>query len=78
MPDKIVAAHEYTDQELLAIVREAIAKVTAFNQSYTIRGREYTRADLAELRQLEASLQAKITASTSGLAKSRFRLRRKP
>jgi hypothetical protein len=78
MAEKIVAEHEYTDQELLALVREAIAKIAGFNQSYSIRGREYTRADLPALYKLEASLQARVSAASSGLAKSRYLLRRKP
>lgn len=57
-----------SDAELLVLVRAAIVSVTMHGQEYWIRGRKFMRADLAELRTLEASLQSRVAASaaTSG------------
>lgn len=50
MADKIVAAHTYTDQELLDIWRECSATISR-GQSYTIAGRMYQGVDAAEVRE---------------------------
>lgn len=54
-----------TDAELLVLVRAAIVSVTMHGQEYVIRGRTFRRADLAELRALEASLQSRVSASSA-------------
>lgn len=56
-----------TDAELLEFTRAAIATITLHGQSYTIRGRTYTRADLKELREQLTWLESRISA-TSGPA----------
>jgi hypothetical protein len=49
-----------SDQELLDLTRDAIAKITAGGQAYTSDGRSLTRADLgalwAQVRELEKRL----------------------
>lgn len=65
---------EYTDAEMLAAVRAAIYKIAVAGQSYKIGSRSLTRADLSELRDWEAQLQAK--PETSGGFFSRFSLSR--
>lgn len=77
-PEKIVANFTYTDQELLDLVNEAIATVTKFNQSFSIRGRDYTRADLPALMQMKTNLEQRINRSSSGLARNLVRLKRRP
>ena len=77
---KITAGFEYSDSELLALVNEAIATIVHHNQSYEIRGRVYTRADLADLVRLRDALTASAAreASGGGLAINFARLRRRP
>jgi hypothetical protein len=55
----------FTDAELLVMVRHAIATVT-LNQSYAINGRQYTRADLNDLRDAERDLKARIEETANG------------
>jgi hypothetical protein len=65
---KLVALYEYTDAELLALYREALAAI-ATGQSYTIRGKALTRADLSEVREMIAWLEKRVAATTtSGIA----------
>jgi len=59
-----------TDAELLELVREAIATVCANGQSYTIRNREYTAADLDDLFKWEDFLSRRISGATNGLVRS--------
>ena len=73
--EKIVAAFEYSDAEELALVKEAIVKITAFNQHYVIRGREFTRANLRELYDRERFLILRIESKTRGLSQNLLRLR---
>lgn len=56
---------EYTDAELLQLVKAAIATVVVTGQSYTIRGRVFMRADLDDLYALRLKLEAQINAATS-------------
>ncbi len=71
-----VASGTGTDAELLALVREAISVVLGDAQEYELRGRRYTRADLAQLWQMENELQTRVARSTSGLSKNYVKLRR--
>jgi len=41
---KLVAQYEYSDAELLALYREALAAISQ-NKSYVVRGKTLTRAD---------------------------------
>ena len=76
MATKIEADFDYTDADLLALVREAIATITKFNQSYTIRGREFVRADLDDLFKWETELATRVSRKSSGLAQNLMRFRR--
>ena len=68
-----------TDQELLDLVREAIAVIVGGGaQEYEIRGRRYTRADLTTLYRMETDLQLRVARASTGLTKNRVRLARKP
>ncbi len=74
---KIVAENSYTDSELLALVREAIAKLMAGGQSYDIGGQSFTRADLGMLRTYAQELEYRINeASTGGIAWGKVSRRR--
>jgi len=65
-----------TDAELLAFVRQAIATILRTGQAYEIRGRTYTRANLADLYQLEMQLQTRVTRASTGRSVNYGRLRR--
>lgn len=56
----------FSDEELLKLIRQAIAEVTFYGQSNIVRGRTYTRADLAELRKLEGDLTARVNSASTG------------
>lgn len=56
-----------TPQQMLAEVNTAITKVLVGGQSYTIGSRSLSRADIGQLRQLKAELEAQISAGGTGL-----------
>lgn len=60
------AASTYTDAELLALTREAIANLTAGAQRYRIGGREFQAADLDKLWKQVEMLEARIARASSG------------
>lgn len=49
-------------QEQLEAVNDAIYKIMVGGQSYKIGSRQLTRADLSELRKMQAQLRAEIAA----------------
>ena len=49
MTTKIAPDFDYTDAELLALVKEAIAVVTKYGKSYVIGGRTFTRENISDL-----------------------------
>lgn len=57
-----------TDAEMLEFVRAAIVEITLHGKSYKIGDREFTRADLNDLRALRNDLQASINAASSTTA----------
>ena len=65
----------FTDAELLALTRKAIADILAAGQSYAISGRTLTRADLAGLWETVKTLEERINATTydGGIALAQFR-----
>lgn len=72
---KYVAQFEYTDAELLALFREALARVSVSGQSYQIAGRIFTAANLPEIRKQVEWLESRVNA-TSGPAENIARLKR--
>jgi hypothetical protein len=65
-----------SDQELLDLVREAIATIAKTGQEVEIRGRRVTRADLEELVALENILTRRLSVA-GGPARTFVRLARK-
>lgn len=64
---KLVAENEYTDAELLALWREAYAKLSIGGQEVTIRGRTFRAADLPHIRDQITWLESRIGSEESGL-----------
>jgi hypothetical protein len=62
MATKLPAPPDYTDAELLAHCKAAIAEVMVFHSS-TFRGKTVTRADLESLRKFKKELQVDIAKS---------------
>lgn len=62
---KLVAADTYTNSELWALYREALAFVSQ-NKSYTIRGKTYTRADEDFLARMEDKFRRLAAAELRG------------
>lgn len=52
-------AETYTDSELLALCKQAIAEITVF-QTSTFRGKTVTRANLSDLIKLRDDLEDRI------------------
>lgn len=52
-----------TDAELLEFTRAAIAQITLHGQSYTISGRQLTRADLPTLHEQLKMFEARVNAA---------------
>lgn len=71
---KYEASYTYTDAELLALYREALARLSQ-HQSYTIMGREFVLADLQYVQDMIQWLESRI-AHASGPADNYARLNR--
>ena len=74
---KLVAENEYTDSELLALWREAHAKLSVGGQSYRIGSREFTAADLKYIREQIEWLEQRVNNEDDGLILTDVRLHRR-
>lgn len=61
-----------TTSELLALVDQAIETVLKKGQAFTVQGRTYTRADLAELRRWRKELIAETVQTERGGIRVRY------
>jgi hypothetical protein len=70
----------YTDAELLALFREAYARIATSGESYTIGSRSYSSANLTEIRDqiqwLEQRVAGALTDATAGPTHTLVRPRR--
>lgn len=77
---KIVAAAEYTDEELLAILREAYVKVLVHGQTYTFQSdgatQTFTRANATELMKHIQLLEKRVATANCGFNSIQVRLGR--
>jgi hypothetical protein len=64
---KLTAQFDYTDAELLALYREALAALSQ-NKSYTIRGKSLTRTDLPQVREMIDWLERRVDAAAGNSA----------
>jgi hypothetical protein len=64
----------FTDTELLALTRKAIADILVAGQAYGVNGRNLTRADLPTLMDTQRVLESRISAAsgTGGFALASF------
>lgn len=62
----LAAQESLTPANLLIAVDQAIATVLIAGQSYTINGRQFTRANLKELREMKNYLQSVVNAGSEG------------
>jgi hypothetical protein len=74
MGAKITTANNYTDAELLALLREGVAQIAATGQSYQIAGRTYNAASLPAMWDTIERLEARMASESSGLATNYVRL----
>lgn len=77
MADKLTANFAYTDAELLALWREADAKLAAGAQDVTIMGERITRADADKITAKIRFYESRVNAST-GIHSNLGRYRRDP
>jgi hypothetical protein len=64
---QLAAQEALTPANLLLAVDQAIATILLGGQSYTINGRQFTRANLNDLMKIKSDLQAIVNAGgTSG------------
>ena len=73
---KFKAAASYSDAELLALYREAEARIVATGQSYSLEGRTLTRANLPDIQERIRELEAKINKASRGAATNYARFKR--
>ena len=78
MATKIAPDFDYTDAELLALVKEAIAVVTKYGKSYVIGGRTFTRENISDLYDLLNELERRISRVATGIAYNLARRSRNP
>jgi hypothetical protein len=72
---QIAALPDYTDAELLKLVRKAIAEIMMYGSAQGAGGRQLTRASLEQLRLSEADLQQRVNATgdpEGGIVLARF------
>ena len=76
MPVHFAIPTDYTDAEMLALTRQAIAEVLACGQSHALPGnREWKGADLAALEKIESRYASRVESS-SGRAVNYVRMSR--
>ena len=63
--DKYEAGYTYTDAELLALYREALAAISVGGQQYRIDDRWFTSADLPEVRDMITWLEQRINEANA-------------
>jgi hypothetical protein len=73
---KLVAEHDYTDAELLALWREAYAQLSVGGQEVTMRGRTFRAADLPHIRDQITWLESRISSNSEGFTMINVRLTR--
>lgn len=56
---------DFTPANLLKTVEYAIAHIAVGGQSYTINGRQFTRANLSELKTMREDLKAEVAEAAS-------------
>lgn len=59
----IAAIPSYTDAELLIVYRAALVTIGVGNQSVSVQGRTYTRADLKAVQDMITWLEGRVTAA---------------
>ncbi len=67
---------EFSDAELLKLVRLAIAEIAAYGQIRTIRNKTIQAAQLRDLQALQVELGSKVSAATTGRVRNYVRRRR--
>lgn len=72
---KLTTSNTYTDEELLALYREAIAQLSVA-QTYRLDGVEYTRAQLPHLRKVVEWLESRIAVASGRQAHNTARFGR--
>lgn len=60
---KYAADFTYTDQEILNLLREALAAVTVRGQSTIVMGREFNAANLSELQGAIETYEQRVNAA---------------
>ena len=68
---------EGSDEELLAFARAAIVSILATGQAYSTDGRQLTRANLGELREMVTWLEQRIAADAGASTVNLARLKRR-
>lgn len=61
---KLAAQYDYTDAELLALYREALAALSQ-NKSYSLRGKSLTRSDLPHVQEMIEWLERRVDAANN-------------
>lgn len=56
---------DYSSGNLLSALNYAIAQVALSGQGYSINGRTYTRANLADLKRIRDDIKAEVDAAAS-------------
>lgn len=64
---KYEAEYTYTDSELLALYREAMARISVSGQSYEIGDRVFTAADLPAVRQQIEWLESRVNSASGSV-----------
>ncbi len=76
MVTKVTTSNDYSDAELLALLREGVALIAATGQSYEIAGRKYNAASLPSMRDTIDWLETRISAASSGMVQNFARFTR--
>jgi len=71
MAQQITIDTSYTDEMMLASVRQAIMEIQTYGASYALPGgRQHTKADLSALSAREELLLARIASESNGMSQN--------
>jgi len=64
----INSLQSFTPSDMLKLVNHAIAQILAGAQSYTINGRQFSKADIGELRMWRQELMLEVESAGNDIA----------
>lgn len=71
---KLTPSAEYSDEEIVALLREGIVKVAVKGQEFEFESRRWTMSNLDELQKLLQFFEDRLSAATDGMISAPIRM----